>query len=68
MPHARPLPIIGPRCHELRVNDADATWRLIYRVDDDAIIVLEVFAKKTPTTPRGVVGRCRRRLLEYDHA
>lgn len=68
MPHARPLPVVGPRCHELRITDADVTWRLIYRVDDDAIIILDVFAKKTPATPKGVVGRCRRRLLEYDHA
>ena len=37
MPASRPMPSIGPRCHELRVNDENATWRLIYRIDPDAI-------------------------------
>jgi hypothetical protein len=23
LPHSRPMPVIGLRCHELRVNDAD---------------------------------------------
>jgi phage-related protein len=29
MPHSRPMPAIGPRCHELRVKDQDKDWRLI---------------------------------------
>lgn len=28
--------------HELRINDADATWRIIYRIDVDAIIIDEL--------------------------
>ena len=47
MPHSRPLAIIGRRCHELRVVNKDVTWRIVYRVDPDAIIILEVFAKKS---------------------
>jgi phage-related protein len=31
MPHSRPMPDIGERCHELRIVDVDATWRIIYR-------------------------------------
>src|SRR5436853_354929 len=27
LPHSRPMPGIGPRCHELRVNDGNKTWR-----------------------------------------
>jgi hypothetical protein len=27
---------IGPRCHELRAQDAGVTWRIVYRIDDDA--------------------------------
>ena len=23
LPHSRPMPVIGPRCHELRVRDKD---------------------------------------------
>lgn len=36
LPHSRPLPIIGARCHELRVVDRESTWRVVYRTDADA--------------------------------
>ncbi len=68
MPHSRPMPGIGRRCHELRIEDADATWRVVYRVDPDAIVILEVFSKKTAATPKAVIDNCRRRLKEYDDA
>jgi len=57
---------IGRRCHELRIDDANATWRIIYRIDPDAVIVLEVFSKKTQRTPKAVVDTCKRRLRNYD--
>ncbi len=66
MPVSRPMPSIGPRCHELRVGDSQASWRVVYRIDPDAILVLEVFSKKTQKTPRKVVEACRKRLKEYD--
>jgi phage-related protein len=62
------MPTIGPRCHELRVVDDGTTWRIVYRVDRDAIIIAEVFAKKTARTPVAVLNACRRRLKEYDDA
>ena len=68
MPHSRAMPAIGRRCHELRITDERNTWRIIYRVDEDAIVIAEVFAKKTPQTPQGVLEACRRRLKEYDDA
>ncbi len=68
MPLSRPMPIIGPRCHELRISDAEATWRIIYRIDADAIVVVEVFSKKTAATPKVVTDICKRRLREYDNA
>lgn len=68
LPHGRPMPSIGPRCHELRVNDVDGAWRIIYRLDRDAIVIAEVFAKKSQKTPRVVIETCQRRLREYDHA
>jgi phage-related protein len=46
MPHSRPMPAIGERCHELRVIDKGVTWRIVYRIDPDAIVVAEVFAKR----------------------
>lgn len=66
LPHSRPMPSIGQRCHELRIQDEQTTWRIIYRNDADAIVILEVFAKKTGKTPRQVIETCRRRLQLYD--
>ena len=68
MPHSRPMPIIGPRCHELRINDAEVIWRIIYRIDADAIIIGEVFSKKTGKTPQKVIDICKRRFRDYDDA
>lgn len=68
MPHSRPMPGIAPRCHELRIQDSDQVWRILYRVDRDAIVILEVFRKKTPSTPKQVIEICRRRLREYDQS
>jgi hypothetical protein len=68
VPHSRPMPAVGPRCHELRVVDEGVTWRIIYRIDPDAIVIAEVFAKKTAQTPAAVLEACRKRLKEYDDA
>jgi len=66
MPRSRPMPSIGSHCHELRVADRDAIWRLVYRIDEDAIVVIALFKKKTAKTPNGVIDLCRRRLSGYD--
>ena len=66
LPRSRPMPSIGKRCHELRINDAHVSWRIIYRVDADAIIILEVFAKKTRKTPKEIIDRCQERIRQYD--
>lgn len=68
MPQSRSMPSIGSRCHELRINDPDTTWRLVYRIDPDAIVIAEVFAKKTERTPKDVIEACKKRLKEYDNA
>ena len=68
MPHSRPMPSIGLRCHELRVNDGSATWRIIYRIDPDAIVILEVFSKKSRATPKAVINACKKRLKDYENA
>ena len=68
MPQSRPMSSVGARCHELRINDVSAQWRLIYRIDADAIVIAEVFAKKSSKTPKTVLETCRRRLKEYDNA
>ncbi|MFH2006444.1 MAG: type II toxin-antitoxin system RelE/ParE family toxin [bacterium] len=68
LPHSRPMPKIAAKCFELRVRDRDHSWRIIYRIDDDAIVIAEVFSKKVGRTPRTVVNRCRDRLRAYDEA
>jgi phage-related protein len=68
LPHSRPMPGVGSRCHELRIIDATVSWRIVYRLDDDAIVIAEVFEKKTQRTPAAVIDICKRRLKEYDHA
>lgn len=67
LPHSRPLPIVAARCHEFRVVDRESTWRIVYRIDPDAIVILEVFSKKTQALPDAVRQACRRRLKDYDH-
>ena len=66
LPHSRPMPVIGPRCHELRINDESGTFRIIYRADTDAVVILDVLKKKTQQTPQSIIEICRRRLHEYD--
>ena len=66
MPHSRPMGTIGRRCHELRIVDAGKTWRIVYRLDDDAVVIADVFQKGTQQTPTRVVQDCRRRLGLYD--
>lgn len=68
LPHSRPMPSIGARCHELRVRDAGHNWRVVYRVDSDAIVIVDVFDKKTQRTRPELISRCRRRLRAYDEA
>ena len=66
LPHSRPMKTIGRHCHELRIIDEDVTWRIMYRIDDDAIVIAEVFAKKTQTTPKKIIALCKERYMRYD--
>ena len=66
LPHSRPMPSIGKRCHELRIVDEKVTWRVVYRIDPDAILILEVFSKRTRTTSRSVIDSCKLRMRRYD--
>lgn len=66
MPHSRPMSSVGRRCHELRITDETLIWRIIYRTDIDAIVILEVFDKKTNQTPKQIIDACKKRLKNYD--
>ena len=68
MPHSRPMPSIGRRCHELRITDGGLSRRIVYRLDRDAILILEVFDKKTQQTPKQVIATCKDRIRDYENA
>lgn len=56
------------RCHELRIQDQQEIWRIVYRIDGDAIVIVEVFKKKTQATPKRVIEQSQVRLRRYDQA
>lgn len=66
LPNSRPMPSIGRGCHELRITDVNNIWRIIYRIDQDAIIIFDVFEKKTQNTPITVINTCKKRIKMYD--
>ena len=66
LPPSRPMPSIGPRCHELRVRDRNRIWRVVYRLDPDAIVIASVFSKTTPKTSTRDIATCKKRLNVYD--
>ena len=68
LPHSRPMPSIGGQCHELRINDRGQPWRIVYYIAADVIVILDVFSKKTQTTPVQILEICRKRLAEYIRA
>ena len=59
------MPVIGPHCSELRINDEALTWRIIYHLAGGAVVILDVFSKKTAATPVEVIARCKKRLAAY---
>jgi phage-related protein len=67
MPQSRPMPAIGTRCHELRIVDKGRAWRIVYRIDTDAIVIADVFAKTTRATPKQALENSKNRLKDYDN-
>ena len=65
LPHSRPMPSIGPGCHELRIVDAKVSWRIVYHIAADVVVILDVFKKQTVTTPLAVINACKRRLADF---
>lgn len=59
------MPDIGKGCHELRVQDETRTWRILYHLDVDAVVILEVFAKTGRATPALIMKSCKSRLRRY---
>ncbi len=65
MPHSRPMPSVASGCHELRIVDGDLNWRIMYYIATDAVVILDVFRKKTEMTLKSVMDDCRRRLAGF---
>src|SRR5689334_12934902 len=65
LPISRPMPDIGRACHELRIDDERTSWRLVYSVQPEAIVILDVFEKKTQKTPKHVLDACKQRLERF---
>ena len=65
LPYSRPMAVIGKQCHELRISDRDQIWRILYHVAKDGIVILDVFSKKTQTTPAQILELCGKRLTAY---
>ena len=65
LPQSRPMQAIGAQCHELRIHDREQSWRIVYHLAADAVVILEIFSKKTRTTPSQVIETCRKRLAAY---
>jgi phage-related protein len=65
LPHSRPMPTIGAGCHELRIVDREQAWRIVYHIAGDAVVILDVFSKKTAATPPVVITECRKRLEAF---
>lgn len=66
LPHSRPMPSIGPGCHELRIVDGKVSWRIVYHLASDAVVILDVFKKQTQVTPLAVIKASKQRLADFE--
>ena len=65
MPVSRPMPIIKPGTHELRLKDRSGHLRVFYYLKhEDKIFVFHFFRKKTRTTPKSEIETAKLRLRE----
>ena len=66
MPHFELLPVISSRCGALRVRDKQHNWRIICRLDSTAVLIVDIYDKKSRKVPDEVIDRCKKRLITYD--
>ena len=65
MPNSRPMPAVGAAVSELRVKNADGSFRAFYYVASaKGVLVFHAFAKKTQRTPPLELDLARKRLKE----
>ena len=64
MPLSRPMPMVGPGVHELRLRGSSGSYRVFYCARGGDVVVLLAFCKKTQQTPFQFIKLVRRRLSE----
>lgn len=58
----KPIPIVGPGVHEIRVRDESGAYRVLYVAKfEEAVYVLHVFEKRSQKTARGDVQLAKAR-------
>jgi phage-related protein len=63
MPLSRPMPILGPRAHELRLRGPSGTYRVVYMLHAGArVYVVHAFKKTTRATAKRDLDIARRRM------
>jgi phage-related protein len=68
LPHSRPMPSIGERCHELRIRELGHRWRILYHLGYGEIVILSMFDKKQRKTPKREIQLAKRRLRLYQRS
>ena len=66
MPQSKKISDLCSRCYMLRIKDKDTWYRIIYRIDPDAIVLLHVFEKKSNKISKSVLETCKQRIKQYD--
>lgn len=66
MPQSKKIRDLCPRCHMMRIKDKDKWYRIIYRIDSDAIVLLHIFEKKSNKISKSILKICRQRMKQYD--
>ena len=65
----KPMNTIGPGAREIRIRDADGTFRIIYVAKfNDAVHVLHCFQKKTQRTSKADLELATKRYREMKEA
>jgi phage-related protein len=65
MPVSRPMPVVAPSVHELRVWDRAGIYRAFYLMEDPrGILVFHAFEKRTQKTTQHEVHLAKKRLRE----
>jgi len=62
------MPAIGAHSHDLRIPDRERSWRIVYHIAGDPIVILDVFIKKMQAIPANVIKLCSQRLAAYKKA